>query len=179
MSMEEMDGFFCALISGPVIVPPAQFLPELFGDVLSDVALSSSVDEFNEILALLLKHWNSINGEFGGGRTHEPLFSVEEKGRGREWARGFMAGVRMRQDSWSDLLQTHSPNFLFPMQWFAQEDDPASPATPLAGKTRDDLLAMLQPATLAIYRYYAPQRTANAGEETAHSNLDEPMALEE
>jgi yecA family protein len=34
MSVEELDGFFCALICGPELVPPSQYLPMVFGGEL-------------------------------------------------------------------------------------------------------------------------------------------------
>jgi uncharacterized protein len=31
MTLEELDGFFCALICGPDLVPPSEYLPHIFG----------------------------------------------------------------------------------------------------------------------------------------------------
>src|SRR5690242_19757525 len=37
MNIEEVDGFFAALIAGPEVVPPSEYLPEVFGAEMSNV----------------------------------------------------------------------------------------------------------------------------------------------
>ena len=53
MNLEELDGFFAALIAGPDLVLPSEYLPEVFGGEMADTSDFSSLDEANEILALL------------------------------------------------------------------------------------------------------------------------------
>ena len=36
MNLEELDGFFAALIAGPELVPPSEYLPEVFGGEMSE-----------------------------------------------------------------------------------------------------------------------------------------------
>jgi len=180
MSLEEVDGFFCALIAGPAIVPPEEYLPEVFGEDLSEVASSSSsLEEFNEILALLLRHWNSIVSEFAQGRFHHVFMFAEREPEGSEWARGFMAGVEMRRPAWADLLKNDPPGYLFPMKWIAYENDPALRPPPIADKTRADLVLMMEAAPLVIYEHYAPQRKKNATKATNESISFNPVGAEE
>jgi transcriptional regulator with XRE-family HTH domain len=56
MNIEELDGFFAALIAGPETVPPSEYLPEVFGGELSKTCDFADVDEANEILGLILRH---------------------------------------------------------------------------------------------------------------------------
>ncbi len=56
LSLEAVDGLFCALICGPELVQPSEYLPEIWGedfvfDNQEDVAL---------IVGLLMRHWNTI-----------------------------------------------------------------------------------------------------------------------
>ncbi len=178
MSLEEVDGFFCALIAGPEMVLPSEFLPEVFGEDLSRVASSFSVDELNDILALLLKHWNHVTEDFGDDKFHAPFLFEKKEGRGNEWARGYLAGAELRRNDWADLLKD-PPDYLYPMKWFAYENDPALRPAPRAGKTRDDLLAMLEAAPLAIYRHYASQRKENATKAINESISFNPVGTEE
>ena len=60
MSIEELDGFFAALIAGPEVVMPREYLPEVFGGEMSNTCEFASLDKANEILALLMRHWNDI-----------------------------------------------------------------------------------------------------------------------
>lgn len=58
MNIEEFDGFFAALIAGPEVVPPSEYLPEVFGGEMSDACEFSGLDEANDILGLIMRHWN-------------------------------------------------------------------------------------------------------------------------
>jgi uncharacterized protein len=60
MNIEELDGFFAALIAGPEIVMPSEYFPEVFGGEMSDTCEFDSLDEANDTLALLMRHWNDI-----------------------------------------------------------------------------------------------------------------------
>src|SRR5438093_2033536 len=89
MSIEELDGFFDALIAGSEVVMPREYLPEVFGGEMSDTCEFASLDKANEILALLMRHWNDIAHTLGKDEVHVPLLLEDEKGvaRGNDWAR--------------------------------------------------------------------------------------------
>ena len=50
MNVEQLDGFFAALIAGPETVMPSEYIREVFGGEMSDVCEFSSLEEANEIL---------------------------------------------------------------------------------------------------------------------------------
>src|ERR1035437_3487423 len=52
MNVEELDGFFAALVASPEVVLPSEYLPEVFGGEMSDAHEFGSLEEANEILAL-------------------------------------------------------------------------------------------------------------------------------
>ena len=60
MNVEALDGFFAALIAGPETLMPSECYPEVFGGEMSDTCEFASLDEANEILGLLMRHWNDI-----------------------------------------------------------------------------------------------------------------------
>ena len=62
MNVEELDGFFAALIAGPETVVPSEYLPEVVGGDPSDACKFASLEEANEVLALIMRHWNTIAG---------------------------------------------------------------------------------------------------------------------
>jgi hypothetical protein len=62
MNVEQLDGFFAALIAGPETVMPSEYYPEVFGGEMSDACEFGSLDETNEILGLMMRHWNTIAG---------------------------------------------------------------------------------------------------------------------
>jgi hypothetical protein len=59
MNMEPLDGYFAALIAGPDMVMPSEYLPEIWGEDFS----FATDDQASDILGLLMRHWNTIVGE--------------------------------------------------------------------------------------------------------------------
>jgi len=50
MNIEELDGLFAALIVGPEVVPPSEYLPAVFGGEMSVACEFAGLDEANDIL---------------------------------------------------------------------------------------------------------------------------------
>ena len=89
MSVEEMDGFFTALVCGPEVVMPGEYLPHVWGNEKSQDGIFESFEEAQEILGLLNRHWNTIAKTFYEGGVYLPVVGVRENGlvKGNEWAR--------------------------------------------------------------------------------------------
>src|SRR6201987_676180 len=105
MNLEELDEFFAALIAAPEPVMPSEYNRELFGGEMSEVVEFSGLDEAQEILNLMMRHWNKIASPLYKGEIHVPLICEDEKGElhGNDWARGFMRGMHMRHDEGAEL----------------------------------------------------------------------------
>ena len=71
-NLEALDGFFCALIVGPDVVLPSEYLPL----VLGDHNRFDDGEEANRVLPLLMRHWNTIaqtlNQGEGSSRVTSP-----------------------------------------------------------------------------------------------------------
>ena len=110
MNVEELDGFFAALIAGPEAVMPSEYYSEVFGGEMSDTCEFGSLDEANEILGFMMRHWNTIVSTLYNGEVYVPLLLKDENGvaHGNDWARGFMRGMHMRHDGvcWSTTRST-------------------------------------------------------------------------
>src|ERR1019366_8964379 len=91
MNVETLDGFFAALIAGPETVMPSEYYSEVFGGEMSDACEFGSLDEANEILGLMMRHWNTIAGTLFKGEVYVPLLVEDENGtaHGNDWAPRF------------------------------------------------------------------------------------------
>ena len=118
MSIEELDGFFAALIAGPEVVMPREYLPEVFGGEMSDTCEFASLDKANEILALLMRHWNDIAHRLGKDEVYVPLLLEDEKGvaRGNSPVLSPISPVLIVR-SCSDLM-AHYSELRFILLWF-------------------------------------------------------------
>jgi uncharacterized protein len=73
MNIEAFDGFFAALITGPETVMPSEYYPEVFGGEMADACEFGSLAEANEILGLMMRHWNTIASALHKDEVYVPL----------------------------------------------------------------------------------------------------------
>jgi hypothetical protein len=111
MNVETLDGFFAAFIAGPETVMPSEYYREVFGGEMSDTCEFTSLDEANEILGLMMRHWNTIAGTLFKGEVYVPLLLEDEDGtaQGNDWARGFMRAWACATMAGVSLSTTRSP----------------------------------------------------------------------
>jgi uncharacterized protein len=105
MNLEEVDGFFAALICAPALVPPSIYLPEILGDE-SREPIWKSIEEAQSFFDHLMRCWNSVVTRLSSGQAHIPLLLKHSDSLvyGKDWARGFMRGVALGEDDWSELF---------------------------------------------------------------------------
>lgn len=163
MSLEEMDGFFVALVCGPEAVLPGEYLPLVWGGEPS----FESIEEAQEGISLVMRHWNAIAGTLYKGEVYVPLLMEGEDGiaRGNDWSKGFLCGMSLRHDAWGALVNDHQHGgSLVPILALAHEhdSDPTMRPKPIAPKQREKLLAHLTAGIGLIYRYFRQGRTVHA-----------------
>ncbi len=165
MNLEELDGFFAALIAGPEAVMPSEYNRELFG---GETPGFSSLDEAKEILGLLTRHWNTIAGTLLKAEPYVPLLLEDENGvaHGNDWARGFMRGMHMRHDGWAELVNDEEHGgCLIPMLMLCHEhdEDPKTRPDPITPEKRKQVIAGMAAGLLRAYKYFREQRQTYAG----------------
>ena len=168
MNLEELDGFFAALTAGPETVMPSEYLPEVFGGEMSDTCEFGSLDEANEILGLLMRHWNSIAETLLKGEVHVPLLLEDEDGtaHGNDWAQGFMRGMHMRHDGWARLIEDEEHGgCLLPMMMLYHEndEDPVMRPEPISPEQREKIIVHMAAGLMGAYRYFREGRRDGVG----------------
>lgn len=168
MNLEELDGFFAALISGPEPVMPSEYNREVFGGEMSEVVEFSGLDEAQEILNLMMRHWNKIASTLHKGEIHVPLILEDEKGElhGNEWARGFIRGMQMRHDAWSELINDEKyGGSLTPMMMLFHEhdEDPEMRPDPITPDKREQVIAFMAAGLMNAYEYFRKGRKDDLG----------------
>jgi uncharacterized protein len=170
MNVEELDGFFAALIAGPETVMPSEYYPEVFGCEMFDACEFGSLDEANEILGLMLRHWNDIAGTLHKGEVYVPLLLEDEAGtaHGNDWATGFMRGMDMRHDSWAGLVQDEAHGgCLLPMMMlrYEHDEDPEMRPEPITPEKRETVIVHMAAGLMGAYRYFRQSRQTHVATE--------------
>ena len=98
VGMSLIDGLIAALVAGPVFVGPQEWLPLIFaGRVPAAVAGTAEHLAVNTIF----NRYNEVS------TTYRPMF-MQDAGRIEvdHWAVGFMRGIGLRVQEWTDVLLT-------------------------------------------------------------------------
>ncbi len=173
LNLEELDGFFAALICGPEIVMPSEYLPEICGLESNDADFAfEDLEELQEFLGLLMRHWNNIAHTLSSGEIFLPFLQENDDGVvcANDWAWGFMRGVEMRHDAWVELFNDEEhAGPLIPILVLFHEHDPDPEMRPyeepMSAERREELLVGVAAAVTILYKYFAPHRR---GEVTAY-----------
>jgi uncharacterized protein len=162
MTIEEMDGFFCALIVGPDVVFPSEYLPILLGGNPGDTHAFRTMREANRTLQLLMRYWNSIVTSLRRLGAYAPLFdAADSKGVvGRLWAQGFMQGVELRFEGWQDLLADDNSGDLLMIATVAGEVDPAWPKRKISRKKMDEINLLMAAGVARAHAHFLKQRSS-------------------
>jgi uncharacterized protein len=176
MNLEELDGFFSALIAGPEPVMPGEYNREVFGGEMSEAVEFASIEEANEMLGLLMRHWNTIASTLYKDEIHVPLIFEDDNRElhGNDWARGFMRGMHMRHEGWSELVNDEEHGgCLIPMMMLYHEhdEDPEMRPGPITPEKREQVIALMAAGLLEAHKYFREQREFYSG---ASSERREP-----
>ena len=167
MNLEELDGFFAAMVAGPDLIPPSVYLPEVFGGPLSEACGFSGIEQMNDILGLMLRHWNHIAGNLQQGEVHLPLLRADDDGvrLGNDWAGGFMRGVGIRHEPWADLFEDEKEfEWMIPvlMLYHEHSEDPESRPEPIDPEKRKNILNVMSVGVTRIYQFFLKRRVRPA-----------------
>ena len=172
MNLEMLDGFFAALICGPDLVRPSEYLRVIWGgDKIGGDKGWRDEAEMQDFFDLIMRHWNSIAGPLSSGDVFVPFLLEADDGvaRGNDWAEGFARGMKLRSDLWTELLddEKHAGS-LVPILALAHERDP-DPAMrpykePIDAERREQLIIGAAAGVTRIYRYFAERRCASSAD---------------
>jgi uncharacterized protein len=103
MTMEEVDGFFCALLAGPIGASLDGNMTGIWRqeDETDEAPSFDSAEQEQYVRALLTRHWTSIGLRLDETYPHVPLIvRHREESAGQSWAGGFLRGMATRKPEW-------------------------------------------------------------------------------
>jgi uncharacterized protein len=157
MSLEELDGFLCALICSPEVVPPSEYLPHIFGGELLLGRWVSTVEEEWELLNLLTRHWHTIASTLHCDQPYTVLIGDygNDAATGLDWAHGFELGMSLRQDGWNRLINDDQFAIaLSPIVALAEVCNPDAGLPQMPPEVHEMAVGTLGASVLIVYRYF-------------------------
>lgn len=165
MGLDEIQGFVCAVISGPARVASAQWLPA----VLGNPAYESAAQE-HEVRDLLLRFHDEIAADLNAGDALGLVLDLAEPAKGggeseydyAAWCQAYLDGVESASVAWSEAGDEEEINdLLFPISLLAGEIDPKAlkqvkprEMADLLQECREDLPML----AVDIYKYFQSLR---------------------
>jgi uncharacterized protein len=165
MNLEQLDGFLAALICGPEIVRPSEYLPVICGSnmVLEDSFGTQTV--LQDFLSLIMRHWNVIADTLHSGDVFLPLLLEDDRGvtTANDWATGFVRGMEFYKEQWAALFADEEHGgWLVPIFALAHEHDPDPEMRPykeaISAEKREKLIVGAAAGVTGIYRHFEAQR---------------------
>ena len=166
MNLERVDGFFTALICTPEMTPPSVYLKEIWGgEEMSDDEIFDTTEDLQSFINLLMRHWNAVSKKLSDDEVFLPVLLENSTGvaKGNDWAKGFMRGMKLHQEDWSELLNDEeNGGTLVPVMSLAHENDPdpkmRTYKEPVSPELREKLIMGLTIGAMKIYKYFEPYR---------------------
>ena len=166
LTIPELDGFLTAIVTGPVMVLPFEWLPAMWGDF---EPVWEDDRSFEAVFGLIIRHMNDIAVTMANQpEDFEPLF-FEHVVDGRnylvvdEWCEGFTRGMVLCAEEWErggeemDVLLTPILSFTELGGWYGHE---------LADEETRNLQYQIAPCVREIHTYWLRQRGGRPGVET-------------
>lgn len=112
MAMDALNGYLTAIAIGPVVIPPEQWVPRIWGPSPQDAPKFRDAQQRARIHELLARALEDIRVTFEvAPKDFEPLFSVQ-KFKGQElldaeaWCWGFLEAISLNEAAWQPLRES-------------------------------------------------------------------------
>ncbi len=103
LDLSMLDGFFTAIVSGPVPIPPSIWIPAVWGDAEPEW---DDEEDFEQIVTLMMRHMNDVIDNLQDhSEEFEPIF-LEREIDGfvytlvDNWCEGYRYGIELASDEW-------------------------------------------------------------------------------
>ena len=179
MMLDCLDGFLTAIVSGPVMVKPSEWLPSVWGPTERDEPTFDTFAQAERITGLIIRQMNGIIWSLQQDPdAFEPVFdsvvypdSPREYTNGEMWAYGFMEGINLQRQNWNAFFdEPDSAEVLRPIYLLgADEVTPEEEELTDTPEQREALSNQIPASVAWIYRFWQPYRTAMAERTVAAS----------
>ncbi len=162
MSLEMIDGLFCALIISPILVDPSDWLDIIFDENFE----FESEQEAKKVFGFLFRHWNHISNLIRHPPKAEqddfyfPLVADYDEDNSsyklaEQWATGFHLGMDYCLNEWSDLIKDKENYVLIvPIILLELGYNPDDEENVVTDEESEKLFAMIPSVVYRIFEYW-------------------------
>lgn len=168
MTLDILDGYLTAIVSGPVTLSLNDWLPGIWGSSEEHKPRFVSMKQAEHILQLILRHMNGIIWMLQDDpEGFEPILSAfkyrnREYMDGEGWAYGYMQGLALCREQWQPFFDDpKNEEILKPIHLLGfDEITPEEELLTKTPKQREKLTKQIPSFVAQIYRFWLPYRQA-------------------
>ena len=121
MALDELQGFLCAIVSGPELIPPSEWLPAALGESMR----YESEAQAQQVMDLVMRFYNQIVQALNADQGFDfVLYRPDEAAEYdyETWCLGYLDGVEFSPVAWEDAGDADEVDeLLFPLVALAGE----------------------------------------------------------
>lgn len=169
MTLDTLQGFLCAVISGPDLIPPSIWLAEALGESPE----YPSPAQAEEVTGLMMKFYNTVASALANKEDFDLiLYNLEENPEELDyapWCDGYVFGSQIGESNWFEAAGEYAEDLSDKMEVFfllsglLKEDALEHKEPWLSEKEEKRRMALAReafPSTIgAIYQFWLAQRT--------------------
>lgn len=106
MTVSKLDGYLTGILSCPDIIPPSEWLPQVWGETGS--ASFPDLAAANETISAVMAHYNTVASGLTAGLWIEPIYEIDpnsDETLWEPWVDGFSRALKLRPGSWNAVLE--------------------------------------------------------------------------
>lgn len=171
MDISMLDGFLTAIVSGPKMIPPSQWLPLVWGKTTMRWKTPAQAEYY---MSMIMRQMNTIIDVLQNDPEEFVALTYTREHEGQtidiidDWCSGYVMGMNLDKTAWEALLNAEDERhllttiLLYGTEVGAQQqlDDPS-----LAEK-HSEFVELLNKSIPAIYEYWANARKVAAQQKT-------------
>ncbi len=165
MDTAMLDGYLCAVVSGPQLIMPGEMLRWVWDtEHGKDEAAYASNDEAAEIIGLIMQQWNAISDALTRApETYEPLINLR-KHKGctisiiDEWCTGYYMGISIDLRAWMPLMLGQPGLFTNILLYGTEDGWEALKLKKLSAQEHEAIADSLGDSARAIHAFWLAQR---------------------
>jgi uncharacterized protein len=105
MTLCELDGYITGILACPEMIPPSEWLPEVWGE--TGEAHFADQRAAEETIGAVMMHYNSVAEAMARSLLIEPIYEVDpnsDETLWEPWVDGFTRAMELRPDAWEALF---------------------------------------------------------------------------
>ena len=105
MTVSELDGFVTGLLACPEMIPPSDWLPQVWG--ITGDAQFPDLATAQETIAAVMAHYNDVATKIAQSFWVEPIYEIDmnsDETLWEPWVDGFTRAMALRPTAWEALL---------------------------------------------------------------------------